>query len=108
MQRICNNIYMYRVRFAKGVGHDLKRIRPDHRSLILERIQEMLTQEPTVETRNRKQLVNLVPPFEPIAPAWELRIREYRVFYDVSEAAKIVYIGAILRKPAPGPSGGVL
>ena len=108
MQRICNNIYMYRVRFAKGVGHDLKRIRADHRSLILERIQEMLTQEPTVETRNRKQLVNLVPPFEAIAPVWELRIREYRVFYDVSEEEKIVYIRAIRRKPAHRSSGEIL
>ena len=99
---------MYRVRFAKGVGHDLKRIRADHRSLILERIQEMLTQEPTVETRNRKQLVNLVPPFEAIAPVWELRIREYRVFYDVSEEEKIAYIRAIRRKPAHRSSGEIL
>ena len=60
---------MHRVRFAKGVENDLRRIRADHRSLILEGIQEMLTREPTVETRNRKQLVNLVPPFEAIPPS---------------------------------------
>jgi len=65
---------MYRVRLAKGVEHDLRRIRADHRSLILEGIEEMLTHEPTVETRNRKQLVNLIPPFEAIPPVWELRI----------------------------------
>lgn len=91
---------MYRVRFAKGVEHDLRRIRADHRSLILEGIEEMLTREPTVETRNRKQLVNLVPPFEATPPVWELRIREYRVFYDVSEAENIVYVRAVRRKPA--------
>ncbi len=91
---------MYRVRFAKGVEHDLRRIPADHRSLILEGIEEMLTHEPTVEARNRKQLVNLVPPFEAIPPVWELRIREYRVFYDVSKGDRIVYVRAVRRKPA--------
>ena len=91
---------MYRVRFAKGVENDLRRIRADHRSLILEGIQEMLTHEPTVKTRNRKQLVNLIPPFDAIRPVWELRIREYRVFYDVSEEEKVVYVRAVRRKPA--------
>lgn len=60
----------------------------------------MLTHEPAVETRNRKQLVNLVPPFEAIPPVWELRIREYRVFYDVSEQQRTVYVRAVRRKPA--------
>ena len=99
---------MYRVRFAKGVERDLRRIRADHRSLILERIRQILTHEPTVETRNRKQLVNLVPPFETIAPVWELRIREYRVFYDVSEEEKVVYVRAVRRKPAHRSSGEIL
>jgi mRNA-degrading endonuclease RelE of RelBE toxin-antitoxin system len=99
---------MYRVRFAKSVEHDLRRIRGDHRSLILVRIQEMLTHEPTVESRNRKQLVNLVPPFEAIPPVWELRIREYRVFYDVSEEKKVVYVRAVRRKPAHRSTGEIL
>jgi len=60
----------------------------------------MLTHEPTVKTRNRKQLVNLIPPFDAIRPVWELRIREYRVFYDVSEEEKVVYVRAVRRKPA--------
>lgn len=32
-------------------------------------------------------------------PVWELRVGEYRVFYDVDEATAIVYIRAIRHKP---------
>lgn len=46
-------------------------------------------------------LVNLVPPWDAVSPIWELRIGEYRVFYDVSEAEKTVFVRAIRRKP-PG------
>jgi mRNA-degrading endonuclease RelE of RelBE toxin-antitoxin system len=99
---------VYGVRLAKGVERDLRRIRGDHRAQILEGIEEMLTYEPTVETRNRKQLVNLVPPFEAIPPVWELRIREYRVFYDVSEEEKVVYVRAVRRKSAHRSTGEIL
>jgi mRNA-degrading endonuclease RelE of RelBE toxin-antitoxin system len=36
--------------------------------------------------------------FEAIPPIWELRIGEYRIFYDVDEGEKIVYIRAIRQK----------
>jgi hypothetical protein len=61
-----------------------------------------------VRTRNRKQLVNLIPPFEAIPPVWELRIREYRVFYDVSEEERIVYVRAVRRKLAHRSTGEIL
>ena len=68
----------------------------------------MLTREPGVETRNRKQLVSLVPPFEAVPPVWELRIREYRVFYDVSEEERTVYVRAVRRKPSHRSTGEIL
>ncbi len=34
-----------------------------------------------------------------IPPVWELRVREYRVFYDVAAAEQTVYVRAIRRKP---------
>jgi len=51
-------------------------------------------------TRNRKQLVGLLPPWDAEPPVWELRVEEYRVFYDVDEAKRIVYIRAVRGKPA--------
>ena len=99
---------MYRVLFSAGVELDLRRIRADHRALILDSIVEMLTHEPVVETRNRKQLLNLVPPFEAVPPVWELRIRDYRVFYDVSDEQRVVYIRAVRRKPSHRSTGEIL
>jgi mRNA-degrading endonuclease RelE of RelBE toxin-antitoxin system len=44
-------------------------------------------------------LVNLIPPWSADPPIWELRIGEFRVFYDVSEEKKVVIVRAIRRKP---------
>jgi mRNA-degrading endonuclease RelE of RelBE toxin-antitoxin system len=41
----------------------------------------------------------LVPPWEHIEPVWELRVGEYRVFYDVNEETAVVMIRAIRHKP---------
>lgn len=74
-------------------------MRPFDRKPVLAAIERQLTTEPAVEGRNRKQLVNLVPPFEATPPVWELRVGEFRVFYDVDEARKKVVIRAVRRKP---------
>jgi len=44
--------------------------------------------------------MNLIPPWDAVPPIWELRVGGYRVFYDVSEEGKTVYVRAIRRKPA--------
>ena len=77
---------------------ELSNIRAFERRPILEAIRQQLTYEPTVTTRNRKLLESLIPSFESVPPIWELRIGAYRIFYDVDEAEKIVYIRAIRRK----------
>ena len=90
---------MYRVRLAKGVEQDLKRIPVFHRNRILDAIEIQLTNTPDAPTKNRKLLENLITPWEAVPPIWELRVGEYRVFYDVSEEEAVVFIRAIRRKP---------
>lgn len=90
---------MYSIRFALGVLSDLKRLSAYHRTILFEAIETQLAHEPTAQTRNRKLLVNLVPPWDAVPPIWELRVGEYRVFYDVSAEGKAVFIRAIRRKP---------
>ena len=90
---------MYDIRFAAGVGSDLANLRAFERVRILDRIEEQLLHDPTRQTRNKKMLIGLMPPWEHIEPVWELRIGEYRVFYDVDEEASVVVIRAIRRKP---------
>jgi hypothetical protein len=60
------------------------------RASVVGTVDEQLTHQPTVETRNRKQM-------EPnqVAP-WELRVRSLRVYYAVEdEAEPVVFIHAI-------------
>lgn len=80
---------------------ELRELRAFDRRSILDAIRQQLTYEPTVTTRNRKRLEALVPNFEAVPPIWELRVGNYRIFYDVDEIEQIVYVRAIRYKP-PG------
>jgi mRNA-degrading endonuclease RelE of RelBE toxin-antitoxin system len=90
---------MYVVEYAEGVAEDLAGLRPFERAQILDSIESQLTFEPTQETRNKKRLVGLIPPWDQEEPVWELRVGEYRIFYDVDETASVVVIRAIRYKP---------
>lgn len=89
---------IYAIEVTDLAIEELSNIRAFERRPILEAIRQQLTYEPTVITRNRKLLESLIPNFESVPPIWELRVGEYRIFYDVDEAEKIVYIRAIRRK----------
>jgi mRNA-degrading endonuclease RelE of RelBE toxin-antitoxin system len=90
---------VFEIRFAEGVEEDLRKIRMFYRNQILDAIEEQLTHEPNTRTKNRKLLENLIPPWQSVAPIWELRVGEYRVFYDVSPPESAVYVRAVRRKP---------
>jgi mRNA-degrading endonuclease RelE of RelBE toxin-antitoxin system len=89
---------VFEIRFAEGVEDDLKNIRIYYRNRILDAIEEQLAREPETRTRNRKLLENLIPPWQTMAAIWELRVGEYRVFYDVSATESVVYARAVRRK----------
>lgn len=97
--RICNCTGVYKIRFARDVQKDLVALSAYHRVQVIEAIETQLQDAPTTPTRNRKLLVNLIPPWTAEPPIWELRVGEYRVFYDVSEAEETVYVRAVRRKP---------
>lgn len=87
------------IEYTEGVADDLKKLRAYERKRILDGIEKQLTVEPTRKTRNRKILVGLIPPWEYVAPVWELRAGEYRVFYDVDETTSTVFVRVIRHKP---------
>ena len=90
---------MYKIQFSEGVADDLGAVPASQRTQILDQIEVQLRHEPTRRTHNRKVLVGLVPLWEHVEPVWELRIGEYRVFYDVDAGKSTVFIRAIRHKP---------
>ncbi|HTU90267.1 MAG TPA: type II toxin-antitoxin system RelE/ParE family toxin [Gemmataceae bacterium] len=90
---------MYEMEYTEGVAEDLKGLRANDRKRILDKIDEQLTHNPTEETRNKKILVGLKPPWEHEEPVRELRVSKYRIFYDVDEEGQRVIVRAIREKP---------
>ena len=89
---------MFFVDYASGVAQDLAGLRALDRARILDEIEEQLTEQPVQETRNKKLLPGLKPPWDQELPVWELRVGEYRVFYDVDDAENMITVRAIRRK----------
>jgi mRNA-degrading endonuclease RelE of RelBE toxin-antitoxin system len=80
----------YEIEFAPEVEKHLKVLTARQRTIVYDGIESQLTNQPFVETRNRK----LMRP-NPLAP-WELRLGDLRVYYRViEEPKKIVEIAAV-------------
>jgi mRNA-degrading endonuclease RelE of RelBE toxin-antitoxin system len=90
---------VYEIVYSEGVADDLRRLTANERAKILDRIEVQLRYEPSRPARNRKVLMGLVPPWDYVDPVWELRIGEYRIFYDVDQLQATVSVRAIRRKP---------
>lgn len=92
-------MYMYAILMEEQALEDLKKMPTFHQRRIVDAIRRDLTHTPTVPTRNRKALHGLVPPFEAVPPVWELRVGEWRVYYDIDEPAQEVHVRAVRPKP---------
>jgi mRNA-degrading endonuclease RelE of RelBE toxin-antitoxin system len=90
---------MFKITYSEDVADDISGMRANQRSKILDQIELQLRYEPNRETRNRKILVGLIPPWEYVEPVWELKVDEYRIFYDIDELTSSVIIRAIRHKP---------
>ena len=81
---------MYRIEYAQQSEGHVRRFTARQQALIFDRVREQLSHQPTVETRNRKPMRP-----NPLAP-WELRIGEFRVYYQVQEhPERVVQVLAI-------------
>jgi mRNA-degrading endonuclease RelE of RelBE toxin-antitoxin system len=82
----------YQIEITEDARADLSYYSAFERKTIVSRIRDQLTHQPLVATRNRKPLRD-----HPIA-SWELRVDNYRVFYEVDEANRSVVIIAVGHK----------
>jgi mRNA-degrading endonuclease RelE of RelBE toxin-antitoxin system len=79
----------YEIGFSRDAERQLGGLHARDRNIILDAVEEQLTRQPGVPTRHRKLLRE-----NPLAD-WELRVGEYRVFYDIDDEPGTVTILAI-------------
>ena len=80
---------MFNLIFTKSALKDLTYLKKAKQVLIIDNTENQLIYEPLTKTKNRK----------PLRPndlgKWELRIQQYRVFYDVDSEERSVKIKAV-------------
>jgi mRNA-degrading endonuclease RelE of RelBE toxin-antitoxin system len=80
----------YRIEYSPSAEEHLRRLTARQQATVLDTVEQQLTHQPMVETRNRKPMRP-----NPVAP-WELRIGELRVYYDVEEGREaVVHVRAV-------------
>ena|SRR5215204_4132169 len=82
---------VYEVRYSARAIEQLKELRAYDRSAILEKIERLLTTEPT---RLSKTTIKLLK--QPAPTQYRLRVNEFRVFYDVE--GDVVTVMEVLSK----------
>jgi mRNA-degrading endonuclease RelE of RelBE toxin-antitoxin system len=83
---------MYEIEFSEDAVRHLRGVSARDRSVLLDAVEDQLGRQPDVPTRHRKLLRG-----NPLA-AWELRVGEYRVFYNLPDGDATVVVVAIGRK----------
>ena len=79
----------YSFSFALAAEEHLARLSARDRAMVLAAIKGKLTHEPNSPARNRK-------PLQPNNLAeWELRVGEFRVYYDLDLVEKLVLVKAV-------------
>jgi mRNA-degrading endonuclease RelE of RelBE toxin-antitoxin system len=82
----------YAVQFSPHARDHLRGLRKRDQQIILDAIAAQLVSQPDQPTRNCKRLQE-----NPLAP-WELRVGDFRVFYDVDPDEEQVVIVAVGQK----------
>ena len=82
----------YGVEFSQDAERHLRRFTVREQGILIDAVDELLTYQPASAMRRRKLLRA-----NPLA-TWELRVREFRLFYNVDEQEAQVTVIAIGRK----------
>lgn len=88
----------WEVFFEPKAEEDLEDVDSFDGRRILDAIETQLTRQPNVQTRNRKPLEDVDPPFPHEQPVWELRVGAWRVIYSFRENERTVRIWSVFHK----------
>jgi len=89
---------MFAILYDVAALDDLSRVRLFEARRIIDEVRDQLARAPTRSNRRRKRLEALVSPWEGARPLWQLRVGEFRVFYDVDDDLRQVVVRAVRRK----------
>lgn len=89
----------YAIQVVPSALKELQAFKAYYQRQIVDAIDQQLPNQPNVPTRHRKPLTIAEASFAFDPPLWELRIGDIRVFYDVNESERIVFIRAVRAKP---------
>lgn len=89
---------MFEIRYVSAVEDDLRNLRAFEIRRIMNAIDSQLAIAPEQTDRMKKLLAGLKPPWNGAEPVWQLRVGDFRVFYDVETTHRVVTIRAIRRK----------
>jgi mRNA-degrading endonuclease RelE of RelBE toxin-antitoxin system len=88
----------FAIRLGEDAVAEIAGLRAAERKRLLDAIERQLAHEPAEESKRKKMLSGLVPPWEQVRPVWQLRVGDLRVFYDVDESSRVVIVRAVRRK----------
>jgi mRNA-degrading endonuclease RelE of RelBE toxin-antitoxin system len=87
----CVHILRYEIDFDQEAVDELAALRPFDRVTILDAIEAALRHEPLTPSRHRKPVIPVDITVE-AGITWELRVGDFRVYYDVDPPANVVVI----------------
>jgi mRNA-degrading endonuclease RelE of RelBE toxin-antitoxin system len=86
------------IRYDAACVADLKVLRQFERKRVLDEVDSQLSSRPAIPSRRRKLLTAIATPWATVRPVWQLRVGDFRVFYDVDEDGREVIVRAVRRK----------
>ena len=89
---------LFTILYDEAAEDDLGAFRAYDIRRILDEVDAQLTTTPLNPSRRKKRLEGLIPPWDSVQPVWQLRVGDFRVFYDVDELQRTVIVRAIRRK----------
>jgi mRNA interferase RelE/StbE len=75
----------YEVRYSNEAVEQLKKLRTFDQVAILDQVEQVLSVNPTLESRARLKRLR-----EPAPTQYRLRVGEFRIFYDVDQETVLV------------------
>lgn len=99
---------LFGIEFTRNAAAETELLRAFDQRRIIETVEQQLSFQPLLPTRNRKPLDNPRADFDFTPPLWELRCGTIRVFYDVDLEQQVVYVRAVREKPLHHTSDEIL